>query len=158
MLTFFVIYMYTGNGLSESRIGVVDVKSSLVRFSVETVGNNDFKQDETIKYEQQTLNMGNGFDWTNQLFRAPLPGTYFFSVSGTKDFGDPNSTRAAVSVLINGEQIGEAISSDKTDFGGFSFQAVRKLNASDKVELLMKFGNVYSLYFNGWILDEDLAI
>ena len=113
---------------------------------------------ERVAFGKQTLNVGNGFDWTNQVFRAPYPGTYFFSVSGTKNYGVPNSSRAAVSVLLNGESIGEAVSSDATEFGGFSFQAVRKLNTSDKVELFMHFGNVYSLYFNGWILDEDLVI
>ena len=54
--------------------------------------------------------------------------------------------------------IGEAVSSENTEFGGFSFQAVRKLNATDKVELIMKFGRIYNVYFNGWILDEDLAM
>jgi len=107
---------------------------------------------------KQTLNVGNCFDWTNQLFRAPYPGTYFFSVSGTKNSGAPNSYRAAISVLVNGESIGEAISSDSTNFGGFSYQTVIKLNVSDKVELFMHFGETFSLYFNGWILDEDLAI
>jgi len=127
----------------------------VVQFSVERHGNYGIKG-QKITFVKQALNIGNGFDWENQLFRAPNPGTYFFSVSGTEDFGVPNSPRAAVSVLVNGETIGEAVSSDKTDFGGFSYQVVRKLNATDKVELFMHFGKVYSLYFNGWMIDEDL--
>jgi len=64
----------------------------------------------------------------------------------------------SVSVLLNGKTIGEAVSSDTTEFGGFSFQAIRKLNATDKVEIFMHFGSLYSMYFNGWILNEDLVI
>ena len=67
-------------------------------------------------------------------------------------------TRVALSFLVNGVSIGEAVSSENTAFGGFSFQVVRKLNATDKVELVMKFGRIYNVYFNGWILDEDLAL
>ena len=141
----------------ETRIGIVDVKSSLVQFNVETVG---FPQitGQKIAFSKQTLNVGNGFDWINQLFRAPYPGTYFFSISGTKNFGVPNSYRAAVAFRVNGNKIGEATSSDNTEFGGFSYQAIIKLNAYDKVELFISFGQIYNLYFSGWMINEDLAI
>lgn len=124
----------------------------MVQFSVERHGNYGVTGQKII-IEKEALNVGNGLDWTNQLFRAPYPGTYFFSISGTKDYGTENSIRSAVSVRVNGEFIGEAVSY----FGGFSYQVVRKLNATDKVELFMDFGKVYSLYFNGWILDEDFV-
>ena len=57
-----------------------------------------------------------------------------------------------------GNPSGQAVSSDKTDFGGFSFQAARKLNATDRVDLFMHFGKAYSVYFSGWLMDEDLII
>ena len=148
-----------GNGLLETKIGIVDVKSSLVQFNVLTEGGyNRVNAGQRIRFEKQTVNVGNGFDWKNNIFRAPYPGTYFFSVSGTKNYGIPNSTRAAVNILVNGEGIGEAVSSEKTDFGGFSCQVITKLNASDKVELFMHFGKVYNVYFTGWMLDENLTI
>ena len=148
LLFFFSI----GVGL-EKRIGVVDVKSSLVQFSV--VKYRDGDQGEKITFSKLTLNAGNGFDWENQLFRAPHPGNYFFSVSGTKELGI--SGRAVVAVLVNGVNIGEAVSSHMTDHGGFSIQVVVKLAANDKVEL-SHWGKVYELYFNGWILNENLII
>ena len=129
----------------------------MVQFSVEREGYN-FGGDERgkITFEKQSVNVGNGFDWTNQEFRVPYTGIYFFSISGTKDFGTPNSDRAAVSFQINGEGHGEAISSDKTDFGALSYQLIRKLNANDKVEVVLKYGQLFTLYFSGWMLDEDL--
>ena len=89
------------------------------------------------------------------MFRAPHPGNYFISVSGTKELGV--SSRACVDILLNGVKIGEAVSSHMTDHGGFSVQLIVKLGANDKVELL-HWGKVYVLYFNGWILNEDLII
>ena len=144
-------------------IGIVDVKSSLVQFNVLREGTSPANPGQKLDFPKPpTLNVGNGFDRPNHLFRAPYPGTYFFSVSGTKDASIPNNTnvetRVVVSFLVNGVSIGEAVSSEKTAFGGFAFQVVRKLNATDKVELVMKFGKIYNVYFNGWILDEDLAL
>ena len=129
----------------------------MVQFSVERTGYNyGGDQGGKITFEIQSVNIGNGFDWTNQEFRAPHTGIYFFSISGTKDFGTPDSDRACVSFRINGEGNGEAISSDKTEFGALSYQLVRKLEANDKVELFLKFGQTYTLYFSGWMLDDDL--
>ena len=125
----------------------------MVQFSVEKYRDGD--QGEKITFSKLTLNVGNGFDWGNQLFRAPHPGNYFLSVSGTKELGI--SSRAVVAVLVNGVNIGEAVSSHMTDHGGFSIQLIVKLDANDKVELL-HWGKVYVLYFNGWILHEELTI
>jgi len=44
------------------------------------------------------------------------------------------------------------------NFGGFSYQFTKKLNAGDKIELFMKFGDVFILAFTGWMLDENLAL
>ena len=150
-----ICWIFTAS-LLETRIGIVDVKSSLVQFSVGSENWSHLRG--KIVFREKSLNVGNGFDWNSQIFRAPYPGTYFFSVSGTKNFGIPNSTRAAVNILVNGEGIGEAVSSEKTEFGGFSCQVITKLNASDKVELFMHFGKVYNVYFTGWMLDENLTI
>jgi len=136
----------------------------LVQFNVLRVGTSPANPGQKLNFPKPpTLNVGDGFDWPNNLFRAPYSGTYFFSLSGTKDSRIQTNntniqTRVAISFLVNGESIAEAISSEKTEYGGFSFQVVRKLNATDKIELIMKFGRIYNVYFNGWILDEDLAL
>lgn len=102
------------------------------------------------------LNVGGGFDWNNQLFRAPYSGTYFFSLSGSKD-GGSFSTRANMAVKVNDETVGEALSSEGTQWGGFSYQFSKKLNVNDTVELVMQWGKTYLLYFSGFMLDEDLS-
>jgi len=103
------------------------------------------------------LNVGGGFDWQNQLFRAPYNGTYFFSVSGSKDEFTFN-TRANIHVKLNDEFIGEALSSSNTNYGGFSNQFIKKLKTNDRIELFMEHGKSYLLYFTGSMLDEDLII
>lgn len=114
-------------------------------------------KDEKIKFKKQVLNIGNGFDWENQWFRAPYPGTYFFSVSGSKDSSSgKQSSKVDIGILLNGQEIGEALSSDFTLFGSFSCQISVKLNASDKVELIMYNGKINLLYFTGWMLEENL--
>lgn len=150
-------HLYVGNRL-ESRIGIVDVKSSLVQFDVRFLGAHHGFRGDKINFFIQNLNVGNGFDWKNQWFVAPYPGTYFFSISGTKNMNSKD-VRTCIAVNLNGKSIGEAISSDNTVFGGYSYQFTRKLNATDKIELFLKFGGIpYSIYFTGWMLNEDIVI
>ncbi len=73
-----------------------------------------------VTFRDLVLNEGNGYDWDNQLFRAPYPGTYFFSISGSKDYYD--SARVSMFVLLNGKDVGEALSSRNTYYGSFSYQ------------------------------------
>jgi len=111
---------------------------------------------QRIPFERQHLNLGNGYDWANQWFVAPYQGTYFFSISGSKPGALFKGTRASIVVKLNGKSIGEALSSGDTIFGGFAYQFSRKLNANDKVELVMQFGGkVYLLYYTGWLVDQD---
>ena len=116
----------------------------------------------TFPSREKFFNFGNGFDWNNQWFLAPYPGTYFFSLSGTKGiWSDANTQRrASIFVDLNGNHIGEALSSQKSEFGGFSFQFSRKLEKGDKIELIMhgESAEVYLLSFTGWMLEQDLLI
>jgi len=119
----------------------------------------------TFPSKDNFFNLGNGFDWSNQWFLAPYPGTYFFSLSGTKHFahfsffGNSNTQRrASILVYLNGKEIGEALSSQKTEYGSFSFQFSRKLEKGAKIELIMhgESAEVYILSFTGWMLEQDL--
>ncbi len=49
----------------ETRIGVVNIKSSSVHFSVELKEDFYGNKNEKIKFKKQVLNIGNGFDWEN---------------------------------------------------------------------------------------------
>ncbi len=145
----------------ETRIGVVDVKSSTVHFYVKRGGEDGYgpKEDQKITFTQKVLNNGGGFDWENQWFLAPYKGTYFFSVSGSKDSKQNGSSiKTEIVLMVNGKAIGSALSSQSTIFGGFSYQASVKLNAGDQIELFMLFGKTICLHFTGFMLDEDLSI
>ena len=49
----------------ETRIGVMDVKSSPVYFHVEGIKENNFNEGGRLKvtFRKQILNVGRGFDW-----------------------------------------------------------------------------------------------
>jgi len=102
------------------------------------------------------FNEGNGFDWDNQWFRAPYPGTYFFSITGSKDYH--SSDRVSICVRLNGKDIGEALSSSRTYYGSFSYQFSFKLNANDKIELELSAGTIFFIHFTGWMVKQDLLI
>ncbi len=112
---------------------------------------------EKIKFQNQVVNIGGGFDWENQWFLAPYPGTYFFSVSGSKA---SDGDKAEIGIMLNGqkESVGNALTSNGWAFSGFSCQVSIKLNANDKIELKMHNGKVILLYFTGWMLEENLNI
>ena len=148
--------MYPIETRLETVIGVASVITSQVQFHVESYGFNT-KEGQAISYDNRFLNVGDGFIGNNQWFEAPYSGTYFFSISGTKG-QSYKKMRACIDVKINNNVFGSAISSDYTNFGGFSYQFTKKLNAGDKIELFMKFGDVYILAFTGWMLDENLAL
>jgi len=78
----------------------------------------------------------------------------FFS-TGTKQNG---GGRASVFVRLNEKMIGEALSSDNTIYGGFSFQFLRKLVMGDKIYLTLNNGStqIYLLYFTGWMLEQNI--
>ena len=141
----------------ETRIGIIDVKSSYVQFGVQSYDYNA-KEGQKITFNVEDLNVGNGFKWNNHWFEAPFSGTYFFSISGTKS-SSYKTMRACIDVKINNNIFGgPAVSSDYTSFGGFSYQFTKNLNAGDKVELTLKYGQIYFLQFTGWMLDENLAL
>ena len=74
-------------------------------------------------------------------------------------FGNSNTQRrASILVYLNGKEIGEALSSQKTEYGAFSFQFSRKLEKGAKIELIMhgESAEVYILSFTGWMLEQDL--
>ena len=78
---YFILYQCA----AETEIGVVDIKTEPVQFHVQNKGNRGTAgQKFTFPSKDNFFNLGNGFDWSNQWFLAPYPGTYFFSLSGTK--------------------------------------------------------------------------
>ncbi len=110
-------------------------------------------------FQKQVVNIGGGFDWGNQWFVASYPGTYFFSVSGSKG-SDASKVEFVIRLNRNGEVegVGQVLTSNVMGFSSFSCQVSIKLNANDKIDLKMITGKVILLYFTGWMLEEDLTI
>lgn len=128
-----------------------------MHFYVERREDNGYGVDNSkITFSNEVFNVGGGFDWMNQVFRAPFAGTYFFSITGSKEVRT-DTERANVAVKLNNKSIGEALSSGGTMFGGFSYQFTLKLVAQDIIELEMLHGQIYLLYFTGSMLDQDLT-
>jgi len=150
--------MYIEKREIETKIGVVDVKSSSVHFYVKRDGefSNDNGRYKLIQFTDQVLNEGDGFDWKSQCFRPPYPGTYFFSISGSKDYW--RNDRVSIFVRLNGENIGEALNSEKAGHDSFSLQISLKLGVKDKIELILHCGVVYFVHFTGWLVKQDLLI
>jgi len=115
---------------------------------------------QKIKFHNPVLNTGGGFNWKNQYFQAPVDGTYFFSITGSKSGMGENGSpvRASIIMLLNGETIAEALSSADTVYGGFSYQTTRKLDATDKIELFLQWGQLYQIFFTGWLLEQNLIL
>jgi len=55
----------------------------------------------TFPSREKFFNFGNGFDWNNQWFLAPYPGTYFFSLSGTKGIWSDANTQRRASIFVD---------------------------------------------------------
>ena len=93
-------------------------------------------------FKKQVVNIGGGFDWENQWFLAPYPGTYFFSVSRSKA-SDVN--KVEIIIMLNGEVEGVG-TSNSWAFSSFSCQVSIKLNVNNKVELKMISGKINLLH------------
>jgi len=144
--------------LIATELGSVDVKSASVQFYVERTGDWGGNNGQKLEFGKETLNVGNGFDWSNQWFRAPFSGTYFFSISGS---GRHNKgQKISIKAYLNDKQefIGEALSSEDTHYGSYSYQFTKTLNAGDKIVLYLETGTIYLAYFSGWMIEQDLGM
>ena len=118
---YFILYQCS----AETKIGVFDTKTESVQFYVQNKGNRHTDGKKfTFPSKENILNIGDGFDWSNQWFLSLYPGTYFFSLSGTKAFWSKNGIHRRVSIFIdlNGKGIVEAICSTISEYGALFFQ------------------------------------
>lgn len=156
-------YQLTG---FQTLIGFADVKTWPTYFFVQK--NRDFnKPDTPIPFETERLNIGGAMNLTSGIFTAPRNGNYFFSLSGIAMMQSPSNARFHLSLLLNGQNIGHAVSDTfGTQYETYSLVATLPLKAGDKIWLQLPTGNANAFlhdvnnhytHFTGWLLQEDIS-
>lgn len=99
------------------------------------------KKGETIKYNQVTTNIGNGYNSNTGKFVAPVSGVYMFAatVTGRKGF-------AHLDIIKNYHRVGNVRSEETKDLDSGTKVIVLKLNASDAVYLRHEVGGSHDLF------------
>jgi len=116
-----------------------------------------------IPFDVERLNVGGAMNTAEGVFTAPVDGIYHFEFSALKDALDPSSVY--VSLLVNGEMIGNSFGSTIPDYyvGLSSINAHLRLKTGDQVSLL-KTGGILNddaghyTHFSGWLVEEDLVM
>ncbi len=94
-----------------TELGSVDVKSASVQFYVERMEDWGRHDGQKLEFQKESLNVGNGFDWSNQWLRAPYSATYFFSISGSNRYNQVQKI-SIKTYYLNEKQ-------DNTNSGGY---------------------------------------
>jgi len=148
--------------ISEKRMGYVDIKTKSVYFYVQK---NDrfFQEERRIPFEVVRLNIGNAFDPTNNVFIAPVSGTYFFSFSAINIGRDD----LYAYLRVDGIQVSVAYATTYklTEYNPTVMRSILNLEAGSKVDVWLKEGYIHDhnvenkgphTHFVGWLLEEDL--
>lgn len=149
--------------IEEKRVGFVSIESlpGGVHFYVQRKSNFE-DNGATITFEVQRLNAGGGMNLQTGIFTAPVPGIYFFSFIGIKDYSSLNPIE--MTLRLNKAKVGMAVAT--TGLGSFSISihATLKLKAGDRVYLVKEMGNKLTddsrhlSHFSGHLLQEELVV
>lgn len=141
----------------ETWIGLGDVKSSPVYFYVQRNGSWTGNW-TTIPFDVERVNIGDAINGTSGVFKAPVPGVYYFSFSA---IGDVNSQSVIVSLVWNGNVTASSYAASSTLQLTASLSTTLNLEAGDQIELRLNgLGNVYDVdgtffsHFSGFLLDQ----
>lgn len=158
-----MIYADAGGNIVEKRIGFITIRSLTggVYFYVQRksrfVGNG-----VTVSFEVEKLNVAGGMNLKTGVFTAPVPGIYFFSFIGIKDFR--NMSPIEMTLRLNNVRVGMAIGTSGLGSFSVSIHATLKLNVGDRVYLVKEMGNTldddarHLSHFSGHLLQEELIV
>ena len=99
-----------------------------------TKGYSDVTGDLT--FDQVDINIGNGFDGSSGIFKAPVSGIYKISFSGQSSFGRFDNTY--IWVVKNGDEIlkiWDSNDAEKADVNNVSYTWIMRLVKGDKLKL-----------------------
>lgn len=152
----------------ETRIGLVDVKSSPVHFLVSRTMTSNWSN-APMPFNVEILNEGGAMNLTSGVFTAPKNGiyTFFFKGSAFGSMGPSSTGWAWVNLNRNDITIERGYSSVIDAKEGFlivSLHATVKLNIGERITIVLTGGSLYSFpayrdtQFMGSLLEEDLVI
>ena len=133
------------------------MKTKTVHFYVQK--SSYFDNAAVIPFEFAQLNEGNAFELASGTFTAPVSGIYHFHFSGVKE---SSAKSLAVYLQVNGNHVGMAAASGKSNSVSASLSASLRLKGGDKVRLynepgswLHDYGSEHWTHFSGWLVEED---
>lgn len=153
----------------ETRVGFVDVKSSLVYFYVRK--NKSFAVKNTpIPFEVAQVNIGESMNIATGIFTAPRSGVYFFTFSALARLTSYwKMNHFGVSLMLNGNDLlGKSNvlkEGGQHDYYPISFQSALNMKAGDKVWVEIRDMDHTNLYddkthntlFTGQLLHENIS-
>jgi hypothetical protein len=154
-------------------IGYVDVKSAPVHFYVQR--NSSFSEtlytNTPIPFDFARVNEGNAMDLTTGKFKAPRPGTYFFSFAGVARLESSSSyVQFNSDLFLNGKRIGASLVVENNvpvnQYSPMSLQSTLNLEKGDQVYVMIYydgsssylFDDIYHrTHFTGFMLEEEIV-
>ena len=139
----------------ESRLGVVDVKTSPVQFYVQRKDSYWTEKGSVIPWQIEVLNIGNAMNLATGLFTAPQDGYYKFT------FSEDYNKSSQVSLRLNGQNVETALSYNNQDSA--SLHSTVGMKKGDQVDLYLNQKGSYDgshgwSHFTGRLDDQDLPI
>ena len=124
-----------------------------VYFATYKKGGGNPKKEEIITYTTVISNKGNGLSSESGIFKAPLPGFYFFTFSGETL---KSAKHTMIKVYHNSKTISFGDQTDEDHFGTLSASWQFKLAKHDTVKIKVSAGTFWAenLYFTGYLIEE----
>ena len=134
----------------------MDIKSSPVYFYFQKTNIRHSVYNVPMPFEIMKLNVGNAMDMATGIFTAPKAGIYYFAYNGIKDW---DSGTTFLYLQLNGNNVGVAHATDVPGGLSMSVHSTLKLQAGDKISLVLSEGVVHDFFKNysnfvGWLLEE----
>jgi len=140
----------------QTPVGFMDIKSSPVYFYCQKSNIRYSVYNVSMPFEIMKLNVGNAMNNATGIFTAPKSGIYYFAYNGIKD---AYSDATDLYLQLNGNKTAVAHATNTGGGMAMSVHATLKLQAGDKISLVLNRGVVHDFFDNyssfvGFLLEE----